>query len=153
MRVMLILCAAALTAACSAPDGGDSDKASPMPGDRRAGTPAETAPTGDQNRDMARVDSMKAAARALANTGGCESTGQCASIAMGARACGGPSEYIVYCALTTDTAALQRAVDDVERAERAYNASHGIISTCEMLLAPRVELAGGVCRVAGSTGR
>jgi hypothetical protein len=85
-------------------------------------------------------------AKAIARADGCGASGQCATMGIGERACGGPSEYVVYCPLTTDTAALRRKVADVARAERAFNQKYGIASTCEFRMPPAVENVGGTCR-------
>ncbi len=92
------------------------------------------------------LDRMKSEARALANPSGCESSGQCASAPMGAKPCGGPWEYVVYCPLTTDTGALFRALEAVEKAEREYNETSGVVSDCMFVTPPDIEIVGGNCR-------
>ncbi|HEX3160656.1 MAG TPA: hypothetical protein VHQ45_19205 [Gemmatimonadaceae bacterium] len=138
----------AVLAGCSqpAPNGGASSDAAGASG--AAGAPDTAAPAGDQATERAALDSLMAAARALARTEGCASSGQCASMALGAKGCGGPWEYVVYCPLTTDTAALRATAEELERRERAFNAKYDVASTCEMLLEPRVEVVNGACRAA-----
>lgn len=142
----------AVTAGCGqpAPNGGARSDTSGAPSalDTPAGAPDVVAPAGDQATERAALDSLMAAARALASTTGCASSGQCASMALGAKACGGPWEYVVYCPLTTDTTALRAAAEELERRERAFNAKYDVVSTCEMLLEPRTELVDGACRAA-----
>ena len=98
--------------------------------------------------DGATIARFEREARAVARTAGCASARQCRTAPVGARACGGPRTYIVYCAATTDTLALMRKLRELERAEKAYNARTGLMSTCEMRLAPAVALIGGSCREA-----
>ena len=66
--------------------------------------------------------------------------------AVGSRACGGPRYYLVYCAATTDSAALFAKLDAVSAAEREYNQRYNVVSTCEFRLPPKVALSGGSCR-------
>jgi hypothetical protein len=121
----------------------------PAASDGGADTPlanASTPPVGTQEADRAAINRLVADAKAIARVTGCGSAEQCASVGVGVRACGGPSEYIVYCPTSTDTAALRRKVEDVARAERAFNAKYNMASTCEFRMAPGLELAGGSCR-------
>jgi len=53
--------------------------------------------------------------------------------------------YITYCVKTTDSVALYRKLDEVARAERAYNAKYKIASTCEFRMPPTVEAVAGSC--------
>jgi hypothetical protein len=65
---------------------------------------------------------------------------------MGWRGCGGPRTYLVYCAATTDTVALFRKLQELEAAERDYNAASGMMSTCEFRTPPAARLDGRSCR-------
>ena len=66
---------------------------------------------------------------------------------VGVKGCGGPRDFVVYCATATDTAALTRKLDELARAERAYNERYEIASDCALQVAPTVTLAGQSCRV------
>ena len=94
----------------------------------------------------AQVIQLEAAARALAKTDGCNAATQCRTAALGHKACGGPRTYLVYCAATTDSAALFSKLAQLDTAERAYNALTGSMSTCEFRMPPTVEAQGGSCR-------
>jgi hypothetical protein len=85
-------------------------------------------------------------ARALAKTEGCTTAAACRTAPVGWRGCGGPRTYIVYCAATTDTVALFAKLRALDDAERAYNARSGMMSTCEVRLAPSARLQGRSCR-------
>lgn len=85
-------------------------------------------------------------ARALARTDGCDSLAQCRTAPLGWRSCGGPRDYLVYCAATTDTVALFRKLAELEAAEQAYNLRSGMMSPCAMRQPPRVALRGRSCR-------
>lgn len=101
--------------------------------------------SGDQSADRARLDSLISVARSLARTEGCSSTDGCATMALGAKACGGPREYLVYCRASTDTVALAEAVERLNSMERSFNERYQLMSDCMMLMEPGVALQGGSC--------
>jgi hypothetical protein len=76
---------------------------------------------------------------------GCASS-ECRAVPAGSRACGGgPRYYIACCARTTDSLALYRKLDEVSKAERAYNTRYQLGSTCEFSMPPLAEAIGGSC--------
>ena len=95
---------------------------------------------------LPRLVRMEQEARAIARTEGCTSVSGCRTAPVGWRGCGGPRTYVVYCAATTDTVALSQKLQELESAERAYNASTGMMSTCEFRMPPNVRLEGRSCR-------
>src|SRR5258705_2576341 len=101
--------------------------------------------TGDQKSDWGQITSLEDQAKALIKAGGCSSASQCRTAAVGSRACGGPRYYLVYCSLTTDSAALQRKLDAVAAAEQEYNRRYQLASTCEFRMPPQVAVVGGSC--------
>lgn len=101
--------------------------------------------TGDQKTDWAQIVALENQAKALARADGCGSASQCRTAPVGSRACGGPRYYIVYCAQSTDSAALFRKLDAVATAEREYNARYQLVSTCEFRMPPNVTLVAGSC--------
>ena len=102
--------------------------------------------TGDQQADWAQIVALENEAKTLVKTAGCVSAGQCRTAPVGSRACGGPRYYLVYCARTTDSAALFRKLDAVAAAEREFNARYQIASTCEFRMPPNVALVAGSCQ-------
>ena len=104
----------------------------------------DTAPTDESA--PARVERLEGEARALARADGCQSGADCRAAPVGDRPCGGPRTYVVYCARTTDSVALYRKLDELARAERAYNEQQGLASTCEFRMPPGVTASGGSCR-------
>lgn len=95
-----------------------------------------------------RIRGLEQQARALAKTDGCDQASQCATAPMGAKACGGPRTYLVYCRATTDEAALLRTLDELKRAEEEYNRVTGVVSDCMLVGPPAVRLEGGICTAA-----
>lgn len=102
--------------------------------------------TGDQKADWAQIVALEDQAKALVKAEGCSSAAQCRTAPVGSRACGGPRYYLVYCAQTTDSVALFRKLDEVAAAEREFNTSYKIMSTCEFRMPPTVALTGGSCQ-------
>ncbi len=141
---IVALAAAALLGACSQ-----------SPPNQLPGAPDDiveaptTPPTDGVGRARARVDSLEARARALANTSGCATLDQCAAAPMGAKPCGGPRTYLAYCRTTTDSVALFGTLQALETAERAYNEASGMASDCAMVMPPGLVLEGGACAARG----
>ena len=97
-------------------------------------------------QDSTRLMRLEREARAMAKTDGCSSLDQCRSAPVGERPCGGPRDYVVYCARTTDSAALYRKLAELRQAEMEYNRKSGMMSTCEYRMPPELGLSGGSCR-------
>lgn len=120
----------ALLAACATPTPRSSDSAR-----------ARTA----RIDDTTRIAQLERDARALVRTTGCDAASSCRTAPIGWRGCGGPRAYLVYCPATTDTIALMRKLEELKRAETAYNEREGVVSTCEMRMPPSVTVQGGSC--------
>ena len=143
MHNRMIWAAAALVAgfmACSqrAVTPADSGTATNPP-DANAAVPAS------QQSDWAAIEKIEAEAKTMAKTGGCSASGDCRAAPVGSRACGGPRYYLPYCAKTTDSVALFRKLDEVAKAEQAYNKKYNLASTCEFRMPPTVNAVGGSC--------
>jgi hypothetical protein len=132
--VFLMMAASACTRAAVPADPGDDS-------DSKSGSVA--APT--QDSDWKAIESIEAQAKAIAKPRGCSSADACRTAPVGSRACGGPRYYIPYCAVTTDSAALFSKLEEVAKAEQAYNRKYNLASTCEMRMPPALELSGGSC--------
>ena len=64
------------------------------------------------------------------------------------RMCGGPWEYLVYCADSVDEDALQNSVDEYFEMNQQYNMDNGVTSDCAMVEAPELELLyEGICMI------
>ena len=82
--------------------------------------------------------------RALAKPEGCATTGECRSLPVGRKACGGPRTYVIYCPRSTNEAALKAKIAELERLD--IEAARTTVSDCAMVLAPRITASGGTCR-------
>lgn len=136
-----------LTLAACAPSPGSAAAEPPTEEDRAAVAVPPDPPRAAG--DTTRAARLEAEARALARTRGCPQADQCRTAPVGSRPCGGPREYLAYCAASTDTVALFRKLEELRRTEQEINQRSGMMSTCEFREPPATELSGGVCRVAG----
>ncbi len=87
----------------------------------------------------------KGQARALAIATGCAAVERCDALPMGVRACGGPQEFVVFCRDSTDVAALESSLAEIDRLEHGFNQACGIGSTCILLVRPELTLVEGRC--------
>lgn len=105
--------------------------------------------SGSQEGDWAAIVRLEDQAKAIAKTSGCSTVSQCRTAPVGNRACGGPRYYIAYCSASTDSVAFFRKLDEVARAEDAYNRKYQVVSTCEFRMPGPITLSGGECRTVG----
>ena len=134
--LFLAVAASACAKTGATPEGRDSDVAPTSPNGQ----------TSTQQSDWAAIEQLEARAKAMAKADGCSVSSDCATGAVGRKACGSPRYYLTYCRKTTDVAALNAKLDEIIRAETAYNTKYNVVSTCEMRLPPEVEASGGSCR-------
>lgn len=133
---LLLAGAIACTQAAVTPN--DSATGASPPGSN-TGVPAS------QQSDWAAIERIEGEAKGIARTAGCTASGDCRAAPVGNRACGGPRYYLPYCSKTTDSVALFRKLDEVAKAEQAYNRKYNIASTCEFRMPPTVNAVGGSC--------
>lgn len=105
--------------------------------------------SGDMAADRAELQRLESHARAAARVEGCDAAGSCAAAPLGAKACGGPRDHVVYCRLSTDEAELTASLAALERFEREFNQRYGIASNCALEMPPAVGASGGSCRAGG----
>lgn len=97
------------------------------------------------------IDATTAEARALLHTEGCAAASGCAAAAVGAKACGGPREYWVYCREKTQESDLLAKLEAVKKLEQRYNELTHAVSTCSLAIAPEsFSLVDGKCTAAAS---
>lgn len=80
----------------------------------------------------------------------CSSDAVCRTIALGAKPCGGPWQYLVYSTSATDSARLAGEVVRYNEEEQRLNRAEGRISDCSLVAQPRVSCASGRCRAVGT---
>lgn len=75
----------------------------------------------------------------------CATSSQCKVNAVGSRACGGPSDYIVYSTQSASQEQVSALSDIVTLLESTFNAQKGMISTCQHLTAPNTQCVENKC--------
>ncbi|HLL54246.1 MAG TPA: hypothetical protein VK447_11900 [Myxococcaceae bacterium] len=93
-----------------------------------------------------KAEKLAREAKALANPKGCKKLEQCELAGFGHKPCGGPNAFIAYCSVTTKKDKLKEKLDELEKAEREWQAAEGIMSTCSLQRRPQLKLVGGVCQ-------
>ena len=79
---------------------------------------------------------LAANVRALIGDAACSGDGQCRTVAVGAKACGGPEAYLAWSTLRTDEAALVTAVAEYSAKRRADVSDSGLASNCALVTDP-----------------
>lgn len=91
------------------------------------------------------LDARWSAVLAEVGTAACSSQAECRSIAVGAKACGGPERYLAWSTRGSDEARLRQRVEAYNTARQADNERAGRISNCMMLMDPGAVCEAGRC--------
>ena len=75
----------------------------------------------------------------------CANLVHCRVLALGARPCGGPSEYLTYSSLTANRETLEAKAYEYSFLEEEVNRSKGAVGSCEVLPPPRATCVDGRC--------
>ncbi|MFL6697318.1 MAG: hypothetical protein ACJ8GJ_09150 [Vitreoscilla sp.] len=85
---------------------------------------------------------------ALIGDAGCDEQGQCRTVGIGAKPCGGPESWLAWSTRSTDARALQDAVQAQVQARKAENQRSGLASDCMVRPEPTA-----VCRPRAGDGK
>ena len=77
----------------------------------------------------------------------CNDSTQCKTLAVGARACGGPEGYLPYSTAVKTSEALEDLAARHAESRRAAHAASGMMSTCVVLPDPGAVCMQGACRL------
>lgn len=83
----------------------------------------------------------------LIGTARASNANACRVLAVGHKACGGPSGYLAYSVETADEAQLQQLAQQYADTERQQQTRSGMMSNCMMAPEPSVVWVDGVCRL------
>ena len=86
--------------------------------------------------ELAQLDSMKQEILDYVGDTSCSSAEGCRYIALGDKPCGGPSEYMIYCAESVDEDHLDDLVTKYNEFEHEINLKYKIVSNCEYVMPP-----------------
>ncbi len=75
----------------------------------------------------------------------CAGSDDCRTMAMGAKACGGPTSYIIYALSKTDEKVLSEKVKQYNDFQKELNIKYNRSSDCLFLSPPTVDCLNGVC--------
>ncbi|WP_426479870.1 hypothetical protein ACP3T3_10815 [Chryseobacterium sp. CBSDS_008] len=87
-----------------------------------------------QKYEQAQLDRLKASIESEVSGGKCTDAGEWAFAPMGAKACGGPQQYIAYPKKIEETF-LQRVNEYTDKV-KAFNEKYNITSDCMMVMPP-----------------
>jgi hypothetical protein len=137
MRQLILLLLAGCTA-CST--GAAPEAARPAAPAASAAAQAIQVPQDGQGDTLSRI-------RALAGTPACSEDSQCHTLALGARACGGPESYLAWSSARTPQAEIQALGERYREERRAANVASGVMSTCRFLPDPGAVCRAGTCQL------
>ena len=75
----------------------------------------------------------------------CANLVHCRVLGLGARPCGGPSEYLAFSSLTANREVLEAKAYEYDFLQEEVNRSKGAVGSCEVLPAPRATCVNGRC--------
>ncbi|NOU53028.1 hypothetical protein HG263_21230 [Pseudoalteromonas sp. JBTF-M23] len=75
----------------------------------------------------------------------CDTTMQCQVEAVGSRACGGPSSYIVYSNKSANPDTIKQIASKITLFESTYNAKNKMMSICQHLTKPSTQCVENKC--------
>lgn len=78
-------------------------------------------------------------------SGNCDQASECTYMAIGSKACGGPSAYIIF-SKDIDVAALKIMVDRYTQDQEIYNKENNVVSDCSLVNPPqKIDCLDGNC--------
>jgi Fe-S-cluster containining protein len=75
----------------------------------------------------------------------CSGSDDCRTMAMGSKACGGPTNYIIYALSKTDEKQLAEKVKQYTDFQKELNIKYNRTSDCLFLSPPTVNCLSGIC--------
>lgn len=125
LSLMLVL------SACSAQD---------IPKPDAASTSGAQAPSDGGAATLARIHS-------LVGNASCANDGECRSLPLGAKACGGPDGYLAFSTKATPEPTLRALAQTYAGERRKANSASGMMSTCMFMADPGAVCRAGTCRL------
>ncbi|WP_454773390.1 hypothetical protein [Janthinobacterium tructae] len=101
--------------------------------------PAQDAPPAPGNA------SLLAQIQAEVGAAACDSTQQCQTLAIGAKACGGPERYLAWSSKEHDGKKLKALAQAQAEASRKQQQADGMMSTCSIVTDPGATCEAGRC--------
>lgn len=140
--VLLPLC----LSACSDAATSNSDQLSPAPAalvkDNQA---TKLDPQTQEQPTRENIQKAHQQLQALTADPQCDSSAQCKVLAVGSRACGGPSSYLVYSNKTANEQAVEQLSKKITSLESQFNAENSMVSICQHLMTPGAQCVENKC--------
>lgn len=95
--------------------------------------------------DFATLAEMKQSILEVIGDAPCNDISDCRFTGLGAKACGGPWEFVVYSIVETDTTLLAEMIKDYNNFEKELNRKYGLASDCSIPSAPTIGVTNGRC--------
>ena len=102
-------------------------------------------PTQDDAPPAPGNSSLLAQIQAEVGAAACDSTQQCQTIAIGAKACGGPESYLAWSTKNNDGKKLKALAQAHAEASRKQQQADGMMSTCSIVTDPGASCVAGRC--------
>ncbi len=99
---------------------------------------------GDEEADNLKLTQLYTEVETFAQNKACAGD-DCRVMAMGAKACGGPTRFIIYSLSKTDEKILAEKVKTYTDFQKELNTKYNRISDCAMVLPPNVDCVNGLC--------
>ena len=95
--------------------------------------------------DDQKLEQMGKQIQEFAKNKACSNGDGCRTMPMGAKACGGPTNYIIYSLSKTDEKQLTEKVKQYTDFQKELNVKYNRTSDCLFLSPPTVDCLNGVC--------
>jgi hypothetical protein len=95
--------------------------------------------------DDQKLEQMGKEIEEFAKNKACTNGDGCKTMAVGAKACGGPTHYIIYSLSKTDEKQLAERVKQYSDFQKELNIKYNRTSDCLFLQPPSVDCLNGVC--------
>jgi hypothetical protein len=98
----------------------------------------------DEEMDYQKLTQMGTEIKDYAKNKACAGD-ECRVMSMGSKACGGPTQFIVYSVGKVDEKVLTQKINSYTEYERQLNIKYSRISDCAMIAIPTVDCVNGLC--------
>ena len=104
-----------------------------------------SAPTQDDASPAPGNAGLLAQIQAEVGPAACDSTQQCQTIAIGAKACGGPERYLAWSSKDNDGKKLKALPQNKKKTSHKQQKADGMMSTCSIVTDPGATCEAGRC--------
>lgn len=96
--------------------------------------------------DDQKLEQLNKNIEVFAKNKACSGGDNCRSMAMGAKICGGPTNYIIYSLSNTDEKKLAEMVNEYTALQKQINLKNpNQAGTCDFIVAPDINCLNGIC--------